>query len=119
MMRSAPLKRRTPLKPKREMPRRGKRILRRTKNKSAAERAHHGAVAAMACVACGARPVEVHHVVSDGFQRLSKCHRRVLPVCPEHHRTGKQAIHRLGHGPWNALFEIDQVAAADSLWAAR
>ncbi|SEM55134.1 hypothetical protein SAMN05192583_0596 [Sphingomonas gellani] len=56
-------------------------------------------------------------MVSDGFKRLTRRHSLVLPVCHKCHRTGPQAIHTIGHGPWNELHGIDQVAAADALFA--
>ena len=116
MLRSKPLHRLTRLKLKRDTPRRNKRVTK--PGKSSILRAFHGLVATMPCVACGRKPVEVHHVVSDGFSRLSKDHRRVLPVCSVCHRTGREAIHAIGHGPWNELNGIDQMARAQALWEA-
>ncbi len=86
--------------------------------KTAAERRHHHRVAVMLCSACGRYGVEVHHVVSDGFKRLSKCHRRVVPLCANCHRTGPYAVHRVSHAVFCEMFHIDLLAEADALWDA-
>jgi len=43
----------------------------------------------MACVACGAWGVDVHHLTSGG-RRLG--HMFTIPLCVECHRTGKNSI---------------------------
>jgi hypothetical protein len=42
--------------------------------------AHMGEVAALGCLVCGARPVEVHHLPDP------RSDFRVIPLCPPHHR---------------------------------
>jgi hypothetical protein len=96
--------RRTPLRPK---PR---------KRATQAERAHMERVAGMGCTICGGW-AEVHHVVSDGFKRLSRDHRRVVPLCGNAHRNGRDAVHRIGHAAFNALHGVDLLATADRLWS--
>lgn len=95
--------RRTPLKPKRR------------KAPTAAEKRHLARVAAVPCLVCGAA-AEVHHVVSDGYQRLSRDHKRVTPLCPDHHRTGPDAVHVLSHSGFTARHGIDLLAVAEQLW---
>lgn len=91
--------------------------MRRTpaKRASAAERRHMDRVAEMGCLVCGA-DAEVHHVHSDGYQRLTKTNRRVAPLCPWHHRQGPDAVHSLGHGGFTITHGIDLLAWADREW---
>lgn len=86
---------------------------------NAEETRHHDQVRSMDCAACGSYPVSVHHVVSDGFKRLTKDHRRVLPLCPQCHQDGPYAVHRIGHGQFNRRFGIDQLKLAEQLWEER
>ena len=70
-------------------------MLRRTpvkakpKSKTADMRKFHGEVAKLPCLVCGAWPVEVHHVRHDGRKGISKDDTLVVPLCAEHHRTGR------------------------------
>ena len=61
----------------------------RSAPKTVEEKRHMAAVAMLPCLACGTRPVEVHH---EGTPR-SNMH--VLPLCAFHHRRefGPQAYH--------------------------
>lgn len=90
------------------------------KRKTPAERAHHDRVAQMGCLVCGARPVEVHHVVgyADKPGRLPKDHRRVVPLCFAHHSVqgGREAVHTLGHRGFYERHGIDLLAEAERLW---
>jgi hypothetical protein len=91
---------RSPLKAKREKPRRneGRVPHQRTKPKrtakTAEERRFHGLVANVPCLVCG-RPAEVHHLMHHSGQRGRRDHRIVAPLCPDHHR-GPQGVHGLG-----------------------
>jgi len=51
--------------------------------------AHMGKVAALPCLVCGSRPVEVHHLPDP------RSDMRVIPLCPPHHRRefGPGAYH--------------------------
>lgn len=80
------------------------------------ERLHMSLVAAMPCLVCGAWPVEVHHVHSDGYQRLARTNKRVVPLCSVAHRTGKFAVHVIGHAAFNERNGFDLLAIADRLW---
>lgn len=105
-MKRTPLKRKTPLKAKRKPA------------KPTALKRYHAYVAQMPCCGCGSWPVEVHHVISDGFKRLTKDHRLVLPCCPLCHRSGPTALHVIGTRKWNALHGFAQHERALALWEA-
>ena len=74
-----------------------------------AERAHFAKVAQMPCVACGAWPIEVHHVIGwfDRMGRAPKRHDRVVPMCAACHRE----VHAVSH----KNFPIDLMAIAERL----
>lgn len=119
--------RRTPLRSKRPTPRRnGGRITHErmkpkssAKAKSADEKRHMDRVAKMPCLVTGCNNgVQVHHVVSDGLKRITKTHKRVVPLCSMHHADGPQAVHRIGHARFTEIFGIDLLAMADQLWEA-
>lgn len=80
-----------------------------------AEWAHFAKVAEMPCVACGRSPVSVHHVTSDGYLRVTKRHDRVVPLCPECHQNGPDAVHKIGHKRFNLVFGVDLMAIAEEL----
>ena len=70
----------------------------------------------MPCIACGKYPPSsAHHVTSDGFKRIAKDHLRVVPLCPECHQYGPQAVHKINHANFNALHGIDLLAEAERL----
>lgn len=58
----------------------------------------------MGCILCG-RPAEVHHCIHDRYSTKRRSNWDVIPLCPEHHRIGPEAIHtdkeawREKHGP--------------------
>lgn len=83
--------------------------------KTAAERRHHAKVAEMPCIACGRYGVNVHHVVSDGFKRLTKDHMRVIPLCPHCHTDGPFAVHKVSYDTFRNTFGVDQLAEAERL----
>lgn len=116
---------RKPIKAKRDTPRRneGRITHERMKPRSSAqsktadERRHMDRIAKMPCLVCGAA-AQVHHVVSDGYKRITKSHKRVTPLCSNHHSTGPAAVHRIGHARFTEIFGIDLLATADQLWEA-
>lgn len=86
---------------------------------TAVERRHLHRVAAMGCLVCG-EPSTVHHVTSDGYQRLTRTHERVTPLCPRHHMLQfgpRESVEALGHAGFTATYGIDLLATADRLWA--
>jgi hypothetical protein len=74
-----------------------------------AEREHMARVKALGCILCG-RNAEVHHITRSG-RRIDHFH--TIPLCPEHHRTGRfgEAVHngkrafQKKHGDQMALLE--------------
>jgi len=114
------LMRRVPLPKKRAMPRRnGGRVQHGRINgptgKTAQHRRYHDYVASLPCVGCGRTGVHVHHVISDGHQRLTRNHDLVLPLCPGCHQDGPQAVHQIGTAAWNELHGIRQHIEAKKL----
>lgn len=76
-------------------------------------------VAEMGCLVCGA-PATVHHVTSDGFKRLSRSNRLVVPLCPRHHQIQhgpRESVEALGHAGFKATYGIDLLFAAQQLWS--
>lgn len=48
------------------------------------------------CVICDKKPTELHHVIDmHRIDGKTRDHKRVIPLCIEHHRIGKDAIHRV------------------------
>lgn len=85
---------------------------------TAAERRHLNRIREMPCLTCGCYPPSsAHHVVSDGYQRLSKNHMRVVPLCPDCHQYGPNAVHAIGAHAFNELHGIDLLAEAERLAA--
>lgn len=44
------------------------------------------------CIICGA-PAERHHIFGGADRKKSTEDGLILPLCPEHHRDGKNAVH--------------------------
>jgi hypothetical protein len=114
MKRSA-LIRRTPLRKARPTQRRC--VAKPKVRKAAAYVRHHAWIRTLPCRACGAWPVEAHHVRHDGLKGISRNHELVIPLCPSCHRTGRNAVHRIGTPKFEALFGFSQIAVACALWA--
>lgn len=130
MKRGGPLRRKTPLRAKTplrsiaKLKRGGPIKVRPKPPKPAAEAAHVARVAAMPCCVpgCGC-PATVHHVTSDGYKRIARTDRRVVPLCPKHHQvqndpkaSDPQSVERLGHAGFTAKHGIDLLQLADRLW---
>lgn len=93
--------------------------VKRRKPPTAIERRHLQRVADMGCLVCG-RPSTVHHVTSDGYQRLARVHKRTVPLCPTHHMIQfgpHESVEALGHAGFTATYGIDLLAVADRLWS--
>ncbi len=88
----------------------------RTKDKrnikpNAAETRYHDHVGGLGCLICQ-RPPSIHHIISDGFKRLTKDHMLVTPLCWDHHQ-GNEGYHGLGsHALFYARYGIDLYAEA-------
>lgn len=120
---------RSPLKPRRDKPRRKapERVQHnRTKPKAGApptarERQHIAEVGAMPCLVCG-RPSTVHHVTASRHGgRITRTHKRVVPLCPVHHQIQhgpRESVEALNHWGFFDEYGINLLAVADRLWAA-
>lgn len=67
---------------------------------------HMRRVAALPCVICHRRPVEVHHCISDRFSQRRASDFETIPLCTECHRAGPMAIHR-SKSNWERHFGPD------------
>ena len=86
---------------------------------TAEERRFMGWVAECACLACGRRPVTLHHVTSDGHKRISRSHKRLVPLCAMHHliQHGPTiSVEALGHKGFKDRWGVDLLAEAERLW---
>ena len=62
------------------------------------EKKHLSDVAQLGCIACqkvgyGWTPAEVHHIRAGVGMSQRASHYETIPLCPEHHRYGPDAIH--------------------------
>lgn len=117
---------RTPLRAKREKPRRneGRVTHERMRPKvgalpSAEERRYLAWVATLPCLVCGA-PSTVHHVTATVHGgRISRSHKRVVPLCPRHHQVQwgpKESVEALGHRGFHLTHGLDLMREATRLW---
>lgn len=103
--RRSPIKRKQPLRAKRRYV-------------PAPERRHVDRVREMGCLVCSS-PASAHHVTSDGFKRIARSDRRVVPLCPRHHQIiygPRESVEALGHAGFTATYGIDLLTEADRLW---
>lgn len=91
---------------------------------NAEERRHFARVGQMPCLVCGAGST-VHHVTAriEGG-RISRSHKRIVPLCPVHHQkvfdpfaSDPVSVEGLGHQGFFKRHGIDLLAVADDLWA--
>lgn len=78
-------------------------------------RRHMARVAQLPCVICGARPVEVHHVISGRFGQRKASDLETIPLCAWDHRIGPFAIHaskREWEAKWGPDYGFLPVVAA-------
>ena len=92
------------------------------KQPAAAERRHMQRIAEMPCLACGARPVTLHHVTgyADRMGRVTRSHKLVVPLCPAHHliQCGPHgSVEAIGHRGFYREYGIDLLAEAQRLWS--
>jgi hypothetical protein len=84
------------------------------------ERQHLANVASLPCLACGVKPVTVHHVTATVHGgRISRSHQRVVPLCPKHHQIQhgpKVSVEALSHAGFYRMHGIDLLKEADRLW---
>lgn len=120
---------RSPLKAKRDRPRRNEGRVRhiRVKPRPGAppdkeERTHLARIAALPCLVCGVWPVTLHHVSSDGFKRIARSHKLIVPLCARHHQIQhgpRESVEALGHAGFTALYGIDLLVWAERAWDLR
>lgn len=96
----------------------------RGKGPNAQERRHFDRVAQLGCLVCGGAAT-IHHVTgyADRMGRLSRSHKRIVPLCPTHHQAVFDSaslpvsVERLGHRGFMHEHGIDLFAEAERLWA--
>jgi hypothetical protein len=114
---------RTPLKAKRDKPRRNEGRVQhgRVKPKpikTGFDAAHMRRVAALPCLVCRRQPVTIHHVTASiEGGRIARSHKLIVPLCPAHHLHdhGATSVERLGHGGFYYHHRIDLLAEAHRL----
>lgn len=117
---------RSPLKAKRDSPRRNEGRVKHIRMKpkvgappTAEERRHLAYVASLPCLVCGVKPVTVHHVTATVHGgRTSRSHKLIVPLCAAHHQHdyGKLSVERLSHSGFQRVHGIDLYAEALKLW---
>ncbi len=82
-------------------------------------------VATLDCLAMGsvaypcAGRITLHHVSSDGNQRIARSHKRVVPLCERHHliqHGPHESVEATGHAGFTAMYGVDLLAESDRLW---
>lgn len=116
--------RRTPLRAKRPTPRRNEGRVRHERikptrtGKTAEEARYLDLVAGLGCLICGA-PANVHHIMHAPDKVKRRDHRRVAPLCREHHQ-GDTGVHGLGsEEAFLAFWGVDLVRWASDAWEHR
>ena len=74
------------------------------------------------CLICGAEAECAHLRYSDARHKKlnGRDHRWILPLCPNHHRNGRDSQHGdLGEYEWWQAQNIDPIPIAKALWDAR
>lgn len=71
------------------------------------ERAWMDAITRLGCIACrvdgrGHSPAVVHHIIKHG-RRVG--HLFTIPLCPEHHNSGRRDEGCISRHPWHRAFE--------------
>ena len=78
-----------------------------------AERDHISRVVAMGCAVCKYglniedTPAEAHHIRA-GTGKMRASHYEVIPLCPQHHRLGLNAIHVMGVRAWERYWQFTE-----------
>jgi hypothetical protein len=114
------VKRSGPLRIKRPLQRSGP-IKRKAKARPPKQdRDHMARVASLPCAVpgCGGQAT-VHHVTSDGFQRITRSDRLTVPLCPRHHQIQwgpHESVEALGHGGFERQYGVNLLQLAQQLW---
>lgn len=86
---------------------------------NAKERRFMAYVAELSCLACGRRPVTLHHVTSDGYKRIARSHKRIVPLCAMHHliqHGPTVSVEALGHAGFKMRWDVDLLVEAERIW---
>lgn len=75
---------------------------------SAAGKRHMARVARLACVLCGAEPVEVHHIREGQGAAQRAQDTLTVALCPDCHR-GPNGLHGLGTRGFYARYKRDEL----------
>ena len=61
------------------------------------------------CIICGNNHIEIHHVTDlKNIQGKRRDHKRVITLCPTHHRLGSFAIHVMSKEDfYNNVMDLD------------
>lgn len=119
--------RRTPLKAKRDRPRRneGRVQHRRMKPKAVSKTTEEARfierVASLGCLICGA-PANVHHIMHAAGKERRRDHRFIAPLCSVHHQGDKKqgGVHGLGsENAFSDFWGVDLVAWCIEAWKHR
>lgn len=113
--------RRSPLKAKRDAPRRNEgrvkhgRIKPKATGQSAEEARFIELVAGLGCLICG-KLANVHHIMHAPGKLKRRDHRFIAPLCRDHHQ-GDDGVHGLGsEGAFRDLWGVDIVGWAMAAW---
>ena len=79
---------------------------------------HMAKVASLPCVICGYWPVQVHHVICGRFSQAKASDFQTIPLCPQHHTDGPDAIHN-GKESWVEKYgeDTDYLKRVDEMLA--
>tara|TARA_R110000824_G_scaffold401790_1_gene616412 strand:- start:1994 stop:2386 length:393 start_codon:yes stop_codon:yes gene_type:complete len=123
---------RSPMKQKRDKPRRNEGRIQHKRMKPKARRpatkeedAHIDRLCKLPCIVpgCFAAPV-YHHIMHMNGKDCRRDHRYGANLCPDHHNMGNQSVHLLGgekaflthHGVDLVKYAIEQWAISQKLW---
>lgn len=116
--------RRSPLKAKRDAPRRNEgrvqhgRMKPKATGKTTEEARFIEMVAGLGCLICG-KPANVHHIMHAPGKMKRRDHRFIAPLCRDHHQ-GDDGVHGLGsEGAFRDLWGVDIVGWAMAAWSNR
>jgi len=88
---------------------------RKSKAPTAIERRHMDRVAQMGCLVCGGEAA-IHHIISNGYHRITRTHRLIAPLCPRHHQHGPEVYHEISDAGFRELHGIDLYPWAVTEW---
>lgn len=85
---------------------------------SVTDRLHMGRVAGLGCMLCRHQgihgsPAEVHHPRTGTGAGRRSAHMDTIPLCPNHHRHGPEALHVMGRKAWERYHGITELELLD------